>query len=212
MTLLWLLDLTLRRFVLRVIRLANHFDFAVCPNGGHATLGVTDVANLVREAGVRDIGFQFPAVYANTLQYLLNLQDETWVENGARKLNVAEVTWTFRHPLATRLTLEVTVDGSHAGVHKAAHLGFTGGLVHDFGVFYLRHRVRFDFLRREDTELDLFDLADGGSRKGELVAEHDGKDRDDGREEAGRKGGSNGAENGRKRREKTLQGRISGFM
>jgi hypothetical protein len=40
-------------FFLRLIRLTDHFRFAVSPDDGHASLGILDMPNLVSEIGVR---------------------------------------------------------------------------------------------------------------------------------------------------------------
>ena len=118
----------------------------------------------------------------------------TRVEDGPRQLNMPKVPWTLRHPLSTRLTLEIAVYGTHSRVHKTSNLRFVGRFVHDLWMFNFGDRVRFlplavrnaqegaeskekthYFLWREDTKLDLADFADGCRGIRELVAEHDAR-------------------------------------
>ena len=113
------------------------------------------------------------------------------MENGPCQLNVPKMARTLRHPLTTRLTLEISVYCTHSRVHEASQLGFVGGLVHDLGMFNFGDRIRFlplvvrnalkraekdistyYFLRREDSELNLSHFADGCRRVCELVTKH----------------------------------------
>jgi hypothetical protein len=98
------------------------------------------------------------------------------MKDRPRQLYVTEMTRTLRHPLATRLALEIPVYCSHSRVHQTAHLRFVGGLVHDLRILDFGDRVGFlatrkknlsagtignsvgvtyDFLWREDTKLHL---------------------------------------------------------
>jgi hypothetical protein len=127
------------------------------------------------------------------------------------ELDVAEMTGTFGHTFTARLALEVAVDGPHPGVHETADLGFPGGLVHDLGMLDFGYRVRFlqthdssisegpdigrcmqahYLFRREDTELNLPDLAHGRGREGELMTKHGWRlsDTDGSREKMGEDG------------------------
>lgn len=67
------------------------------------------------------------------------------MKNRSCQLNMTKVPWTFRHPLSTRLTLEVTVDGAHSRIHQSAHLWLMGSLVHNLWMFYLGHGNSFLF-------------------------------------------------------------------
>lgn len=51
--------------------------------------------------------------------------------------------WALRHPFPTRLTLEITVNRAHAGVHQSTHLWLVSSFVHDLRVLDLCDRVRF---------------------------------------------------------------------
>ena len=116
------------------------------------------------------------------------------MEDRPRELDVREVSWTLRHPLTTRLTLEISVYCTHSRVHEASQLGFVGGLVHDLGMFNFGDRIRFlplvvrnalktrkngrnthYLLWREDAELDFTHFADWCRRVRELVAKHGGR-------------------------------------
>ena len=118
----------------------------------------------------------------------------TRVEDGPRQLNMPKVPWTLRHPLSTRLTLEIAVYCAHTRVHETSELGLVGGLVHDLGMFNFGDRIRFlplvvrntlkpqkngrdtyYLLWREDTKLDLLDLTDRRRRVCKSVAKHVGK-------------------------------------
>lgn len=52
-TLLGLLVLRTIAFILRLIRFANHFCLAMCPNDGHPIFGIANMANFARETGIR---------------------------------------------------------------------------------------------------------------------------------------------------------------
>ena len=65
------------------------------------------------------------------------------MENGPRQLDVPEMSWTLRHPLSTRLTLEIAVYRTHVRIHEATNLGFMGGFIHDLWMFNFGDRVRF---------------------------------------------------------------------
>lgn len=54
-----------------------------------------------------------------------------------------KVPWTLRHPLSTRLTLEIAVYRTHVRIHEATNLGFMGGFIHDLWMFNFGDRVRF---------------------------------------------------------------------
>jgi len=60
------------------------------------------------------------------------------MENGPRQLNMTKMARTLRHPFATRLTLEITVDGAHPWIHEAANLWFVCCFIHNFWVFDFR--------------------------------------------------------------------------
>jgi len=91
--------------------------------------------------------FDFPAIYANAFQDLLNFRQETDVEDRARKLNMPKMTWTLRHSLSTSLTLEVPIYSTHSRIHQSTFLRPLTCLIHHFREFYLCHGVRFDFFR-----------------------------------------------------------------
>lgn len=57
------------------------------------------------------INLELAARKANTLENLFDLDHETGVKDGPSELDVAKVTWTFRHALETGLALKVAVDG-----------------------------------------------------------------------------------------------------
>ena len=65
------------------------------------------------------------------------------MENGPRQLDMPEMSWTLRHPLSTRLTLEIAVYCAHTRVHETSELRLVGGLVHDLGMFNFGDRIRF---------------------------------------------------------------------
>jgi hypothetical protein len=65
-----------------------------------------------------------------------------------------------------------------------------------------------DFLWGEDSKLHFLHFADGGRRKGELVAEHDGRNANNGREEVESKADSERSKDDERRREKCSRGRI----
>ena len=115
----------------------------------------------------------------------------TRMEHGPCQLDMPKMSWTLRHPFSTCLTLEVAVYCAHARVHETTQLWFVGCLVHNLWMFNFGDGIRFlllwvrnalnarkrdlkthYLLWREDSELDLADLADGGRRVRELVAEH----------------------------------------
>ena len=115
----------------------------------------------------------------------------TRMEDGPRQLDMRKMPWTLRHPLTTRLALEIAVYCTHPRVHEASQLGFVGGFIHDLGMFNFGDRVRFlplvvrnalkarknsknthYLLWREDTELDFTHFADWCRRVRELVAKH----------------------------------------
>ena len=132
------------------------------------------------------------------------------MEDGPRQLDMPEMPWTLRHPLSTRLTLEIAVYGTHSRVHKTSNLRFVGRFVHDLWMFNFGDRVRFlplavrnaqegaeskekthYFLWREDTKLDLADFADGCRGIRELVAEHGARQERERDELLSKKGSSN---------------------
>lgn len=62
----------------------------------------------------------------------------TGMKNRPRQLYVTKMTRALRHPLTTRLALEIPVYCSHSRVHQTTHLRLVSGLVHnlrmlDFG-------------------------------------------------------------------------------
>lgn len=65
------------------------------------------------------------------------------MKNGPCKLDVTKMTRALRHPLTASLTLEISVDGTHARIHEATHLRLMGSLIHDLRMFDFCNRVRF---------------------------------------------------------------------
>ena len=115
----------------------------------------------------------------------------TRVEDGLCQLDMPKMPWTLRHPLTTRLTLEIAVYCAHPRIHETTQLGLVGRFVHDLRMFNFGDRVRFLLLvvrnaskgRKsgsktyyllwgEDTKLDLSHFADGCRRVCELVTKH----------------------------------------
>jgi hypothetical protein len=56
------------------------------------------------------INFELSTTETNTLEDLLDLDEETTVKDWTSELNMTEVTWTFGHSFLTSLTFEVSVD------------------------------------------------------------------------------------------------------
>lgn len=102
---------------------------------------------------------------------------------------MAEMARTFAHRLSARLTLEVPVDGTHPGIHQTTHFLLLAGFIHDFWKLNFGYGIRFlddggqalgisrllgaeregrkgayDFLWRQNSKLDLFDLAQRRAR------------------------------------------------
>ena len=73
----------------------------------------------------------------------------TRVEDGPRQLNMPKVPWTLRHPLSTRLTLEIAVYCAHPRIHETTQLGLVGRFVHDLRMVNFGDRVRFLFWSSE---------------------------------------------------------------
>lgn len=67
----------------------------------------------------------------------------TYMEYWPRKLDVTEMTRTLRHPLATCLTLKVTIYSPHSGIHQPALLNFLPSLIHDLRKLDFGYRMRF---------------------------------------------------------------------
>lgn len=106
---------------------------------------------------------------------------------------MAEMTWTLRHTLSARLTLEVPINSAQPRIHQSTNFRLMSCFIHDFGMLNLRDRVCFllhrgepgkvktvyqethDFLGREDTKLHLFHFANGSRGIGELMAQHGGE-------------------------------------
>ena len=61
------------------------------------------------------------------------------MEDRPRELDVREVSWTLRHPLTTRLTLEIPINRPHPWIHQTTHLRLASCFVHDLGVLNLGH-------------------------------------------------------------------------
>jgi len=127
---------------------------------------------MLRVGNTHNICFEFSTIYTNTLEDLFHFDEETRMKYGTCELDVAEVPWALCHTLATGCALEVAVDGAHTWILKTTFFRTLGRLVHYLGKLNLGDRVRFNFLWGENTKLDLFNLTDWGSRKGELSRRH----------------------------------------
>jgi len=95
------------------------------------------------------------------------------MKNWPGQFYVAKMTWTLGHTLPAGLTLEISVNGTHARIHQASEFRFMTRFIHDLWMLNLGNRVGFDFLWRKDTKLDLLDFADRSRRVRELVTKHD---------------------------------------
>lgn len=65
------------------------------------------------------------------------------MKNWPCQFYVAKVTRTLGHALPAGLTLEVSVNSAHAGIHQAAKLRFMTRFIHDLWMLYLSYRVSF---------------------------------------------------------------------
>jgi hypothetical protein len=57
------------------------------------------------------VNFELATAEADTLYNLLDLDQESGMEDGSGELNVTEMSGTLCHALLTRLAFEVSVDG-----------------------------------------------------------------------------------------------------
>jgi len=67
----------------------------------------------------------------------------TWMEDWPGQFYVAKMAGALGHALSARLTFEVSVDGTHTGIHQATELRFVGSLIHDLWVLNLGYGVGF---------------------------------------------------------------------
>ena len=70
-------------------------------------------------------------------------QSHTGMKDRSSQFNMPKMARTLRHAFSTRLTFEVAVDSTHAGIHQSAHLGLMCGFVHDFWMFDFGDRDSF---------------------------------------------------------------------
>lgn len=79
------------------------------------------------------------------------------MEDRLSQLDVAKVTRTFGHVLSARLALELAVDRAESRIVQAKFTGLRFLGVHRLGVLDVRDAHRLDFIRRQESELDLLD-------------------------------------------------------
>jgi hypothetical protein len=71
------------------------------------------------------------------------MRKHPWMKNWPCQLDVPKITWTFQHPFATHLTLEIPFDNAHSGVHEPSNFRLVSGLVYDLWTFYFGNQVGF---------------------------------------------------------------------
>ena len=81
---------------------------------------------------------------ADHLENLLDLLDKSWMIDGLRQFNVAEMAGTFIHALTTGGTLELTVNGAEAWIVQAVLPWLCPGLIHGLRVLDSADRHVFD--------------------------------------------------------------------
>jgi len=115
-----------------------------------------------------------------TIAYL-----HTGMKYGTSQFDMSEMSRALRHAFSTRLTLEVSIYGSHPRIHQSSNFWPVCGLVHHLWVLNFRDRVRFlgnmsmknekgrretyDFFGRKNTELNFAYFADGCCRISKLM-------------------------------------------
>lgn len=82
---------------------------------------------------------QLAAIRTDHLEDLLRLVQEAGVVDRCGKLDVAEMTRTFRHVLRACFALELTVNGTEAGVVETIFTRLRLLCVHRLGVLDVRH-------------------------------------------------------------------------
>lgn len=100
---------------------------------------------------------QLAAIRTDHLKDLLRLVQEAGVVDRCGKLDVAEMTRTFRHVLRACLALELAINGTKARVVETIFAGLCLLCVHRLGVLDVRNAQALDLIRRHDTKLDLLD-------------------------------------------------------
>jgi len=109
---------------------------------------------------------------ADNLEQFLCALDEPGVVNRPGKLNMTEVTGTLGHVFSARLALELPVDRAKKRIVETTVAGLRPRLVHRLGVEDVAHAHRLDFLRRQESELDLLDCTKRRTRVREDEVRH----------------------------------------